>query len=134
MPSAGLAFLTIPDLVHDNPIADRISSYLHLAGTPPMSGPATEQLSALAGIFCMAIGIAYAINFYHGYDEWLSMSIPTRLIVSAICFALWVLAPEKVSPLLVGVGVWDGACAAVGWYLVGNCVGRKPGRNEDKQS
>jgi hypothetical protein len=122
---AGLALLTVPDLIHNNPIANRLSSIIHPAGIASVSNPMTNQLSALAGVFCTAIGIAYGMSFYHGHDEWLYMSIPVRLLVSSLCFATWSLAPEKVSPLLLAIMVWDGGCAAVGAYLMGDCSGKK---------
>lgn len=93
-----------------------------------ITSPATDQLSALSGIFCTAIGMAYAMSFYHGYDEWLYMTIPGRLLVSGLCLATWVLAPEKMSPLLLVIMVWDGGNAAIGGYLMGDWSGRKPGR------
>jgi hypothetical protein len=65
------------------------------------------------------------MSFYHGYDEWLYMSIPVRILVSGLCFATWSLAPEKVSTLLLAIMVWDGGCAAIGAYLMGDCSGKK---------
>lgn len=48
--------------------------------------------------------------------------------MSGLCLATWLLAPEKLSPLLLGIMVWDGACAALGAYLMGDWSGRKSGR------
>jgi hypothetical protein len=129
-PLAGLALLTIPDVVHSNSIADRLSLFLHPIGTAPTSSPAIHQLSALSGVFSCAISSAYGLAFYHDYDEWLYMSIPGRLFVSAICLATWLIAPEKMSPLLLSIMIWDGACAVIGGYLIGDFSGRKPGRLE----
>jgi hypothetical protein len=125
---AGLVLLTVPSHVFNNPLSNRLASILHLPSHPSVSSPATNQVTALSGIFCTAIGVAYALNFYHGYDEWLYLSIPGRLIVGGICLAVWVIAPEKMSPLLFAIMVWDGGCAAVGAYLIGDWRGRKPDR------
>jgi hypothetical protein len=129
-PLAGLALLTFPDVVHSNSVANRLSLFLNPVGTAPTSSPAIHQLSALSGVFSCAISSAYGLAFYHGYDEWLYMSIPGRLFVSAICLATWLIAPEKMSPLLLSIMVWDGACAVIGGYLIGDFSGRKPGRLE----
>lgn len=60
-----------------------------------MPTTAISQLSAFSGVLCTAIGVAYGMTLYHGYDEWLYLSFPARLLVSCVCFATWLLAPEK---------------------------------------
>ena len=125
---AGLALLTVPEVVHKNPIADRLTSFLHPAGVAHISGPLVNQVSTLSGVFFAAIGISYFTNFYHGYEEWLYLSIPGRLFVSGLCLAIWFFAPEKMSSLLFVIMVWDGISAAIGGYLIGNWSGQKPAK------
>ncbi len=130
----GLALLTVPGVVHNNPIADRLTSFLHPSGAASFSGPLANQLSALSGVFSAAIGIGYFTNFYHGYEEWLYLSIPGRIFASALCLAIWLFAPEKMSPLLFTIMVWDGVFAALGGYLMGSWSGKRPPRLETLKS
>ena len=82
-----------------------------------------EQLSALCGVFCIAIGSAYGFAFAHGYEEWLVISIPVRIVVAVLGLVVSLLAPGKVSPFLVGVIVWDGSAALLGAWLMGSFTG-----------
>jgi hypothetical protein len=125
---AGLALLTIPELVHENPVANRLALFLHPSGVAPISDPLADQLSTLCSVFSAAIGVAYFSKFYHGYEEWLYLSILGRLFVRGLCLAIWFFAPEKMSPVLFTTMVWDGVSAAIGGYLMGSWSGEKPAR------
>ncbi len=41
------------------------------------------------------IGIVSGTDFYHRYNEWLYMSVHGQLLIITLCFATWLLAPEK---------------------------------------
>jgi hypothetical protein len=54
------------------------------------------------------------------------MAIPARLAVTAFGLAVWVLVPDNMSALMMGVCVWDGVWAAAIAVTMGDISGRVP--------
>ena len=116
----GLGLLVLPpNIILRNPIADAISTHLLHQPLPALStrdawslsGPASPevaQLCALCGVFSCAISLAYGMSMYHGFDEWIYLSVPGRLAVVLLALVTWVLNRHAMSPLLFTIVVWDG--------------------------
>jgi len=85
------------------------------------------QLCALCGVFNCAISLAYGMSMYHGFDEWIYLSVPGRLAVVLLALVTWVLNRHAMSPLLFTIVVWDGAGALVTGWTLGTWNGRRPG-------
>jgi hypothetical protein len=64
---------------------------------------------------------------YHGFDEWIYLSIPGRLAVVLLGLIAWVQNPHAMSPLLFTIIVWDGTGALVTGWALGTWSGRRPG-------
>lgn len=129
LPGLSLIFLPAP-LILCNPITTFISDAIFRRPLSPISHFATNdslnQTLALSGVFSCAIGTAYSLAFRHGYDEWLYMSIPARLVVCALGHLVYLLAPEKTSPLLFVICIWDGVWAGLTAWAVRSVSGRVP--------
>lgn len=113
-----------------NPLTTFISHHILRRPLPPFSLHANldnlSQSLALSGVFSYAIGVAYCVAFFHGYEEWLYMGIPAKLAISAMVLLVWVLRPERMSPMLIALAAVDGLSAlALGW-AVGTFSGRVP--------
>ena len=117
-------------LILYNPITTFISDAVFQRPLPPLSLSTTHdslnQSLALSGVFSFAIGTAYSLAFIHGYHEWLYMSIPARLIVCIMGHLVYVMCPEKTSPLLFVICVWDGIWAGMTAWAVGSASGKVP--------
>ena len=128
----GLSLLTLsPYTIHTNPISTWIANIIpgherSALTAADFSGPIAVQTQTLAGLFCSAIGLAYSLAFYRGYDQWLEMAIPVRIAVGALGFGVWVLAPQKISPLFFVVVVNDFVGGVVMWWAMrGYSVSKK---------
>lgn len=133
----GLALIFIdPNLVLRNPIANAISTeILHQPiptfnrwgtwGVPGPASPEVTQLCALSGVVMCGISSAYGISLYHGFDEWIYISVPGRLGVAALGLMVLLLRPEVMSPLLFSIVVWDGSMALITGWILGTWSGRR---------
>jgi hypothetical protein len=84
------------------------------------------QLCVLCGVFSCAISLAYGISMYHGFDEWIYISVPGRLAVAFLGLSAWALDSHSMSPLLVIIIVWDGTVALITGWTLGTWKGRPP--------
>lgn len=126
-----------PSLILRNPIANAVSVHvLHRPipeltawgawGMPGPVSPEVTQLCALSGVFSCAISLAYGISMYHGFDEWIYLSVPGRLAVALLGLTAWVMDPDTMSPLLFSIIVWDGTVALITGWTLGTWSGRRP--------
>jgi hypothetical protein len=81
---------------------------------------------AFSGVLSFAVGVADIVSYTHGYEEWIYISIPAKLALSAMALAIWVLVPEKMSPLLLALCLVDGLSALGLAWAVGDVTGRVP--------
>ena len=137
MHTKGLGLLVLPpNIILRNPIADAISTHLLHQPLPALgtrgawglSGPVSPelaQLCALCGVFSCAISLAYGMSMYHGFDEWIYLSVPGRLAVVLLALVAWVMNRRAMSPLLFTIIVWDGTGALVTGWALGTWNGRR---------
>ena len=118
----GLAHLFLPpQLLISNPLTAQINTHILRRPLLPTTIPTTAvlaQQTALSGLFLTAISLAYLFTYYHGYSEWIRVSIPVRCIVGVLGVIVGVFMPEKMSPLMFVLCVNDAIWGLwAGWMM-----------------
>ena len=114
-------------------VTNNVSCFTPAPLTPPPYHPELIQLATISGIFSAAIGAAYLVNIFYGYEEWIYTSVPVRLAVSTSAAMVWMIKPERVGPMMVEVMVYDGLAAVLTGWSLGSWTGSKKGIEERSQ-
>jgi len=144
----GFTLLTLsPDHINDNVLARGIAfvtGTLHpypnvltnstpLRTIDPYHAVYQLQYQTLCGLLFIAIGFCYVLALWKGFEQWLYMAVPGRLVVASIGMMVALVAPDRMGWLMLAICVNDAITGLIGAWCLGWPLGGAKVEGEEEE-